>query len=174
MPCIIWNPGVLGDLQMDQSDIKFYLIYTHGQGCGLKTKWKEKFYFQQNMMELPHVQAQWMVFCTYKAVLGRGQPGLMRWILLWIMPPVQDRSLDLLTRSPARYYCTMDSSLYKHNIGQAMDGLALSWQQNSCHLLQHCTEFTAYFHYKTLRISHDHKGKNLDTLIISKFHRPHH
>ena len=42
-------------------------------------------------------------FCTCKAILGRGQPGVMRWILLWIMPLVQDRSLDLLTSSPARY-----------------------------------------------------------------------
>ena len=45
-------------------------------------------------------------FCTMKAILGWGQPGLMRWILLWIMPLVQDRLLDLLTSSPACYDCT--------------------------------------------------------------------
>ena len=32
-------------------------------------------------------------FCTVKAILGQGQPGLMRWILLWIMLLVKiDRS----------------------------------------------------------------------------------
>ena len=43
-----------------------------------------------------------------KAILGRGQPGLMRWILLWIMPLVQDRLLDLLTSSPECYHCKKD------------------------------------------------------------------
>ena len=46
-----------------------------------------------------------------KAILGRGQPGLMRLILSWIMPLVQDRSLDLLTSSPSRYYCTTGASV---------------------------------------------------------------
>ena len=32
--------------------------------------------------------------------------GLLRWILFWIMPLVQDRLLDQLTISPARYHCT--------------------------------------------------------------------
>ena len=41
----------------------------------------------------------------WKAILARGQPGLMRWILLWIM---QDLSLDLLISSPARYHCAVD------------------------------------------------------------------
>ena len=48
-------------------------------------------------------------FCTCKAILRRGQPELMRWILLWIMLLVQDQSLDLLTSSPARYHCAMDA-----------------------------------------------------------------
>ena len=43
-------------------------------------------------------------YCTYW-----GQPGLMRWILIWNMPLVQDWSLDLLTCSPARYHCTKDA-----------------------------------------------------------------
>ena len=45
-------------------------------------------------------------FCTCNT--GPGQPGLMRLILLWIMPLVQDRSLDLLTNSsslPLYYGC---------------------------------------------------------------------
>ena len=40
-------------------------------------------------------EMKWMVFLATilhcKAILGRGQPGRMRWILLWIMPLVQDR-----------------------------------------------------------------------------------
>ena len=45
-------------------------------------------------------------FCTAKAILGRGQLGRMGWILLWIMPLMQERSLDLLISSPAHYHCT--------------------------------------------------------------------
>ena len=41
-----------------------------------------------------------------KAILGWGQSEQIRWILLWIMPLAQDRSLDLLASSPARYHCT--------------------------------------------------------------------
>ena len=48
-------------------------------------------------------------YCTCKAVLDRGQPGLMGWILLWILSLMQDRSLGLLTSSPARYHCTTDA-----------------------------------------------------------------
>ena len=33
----------------------------------------------------------------------------MRWILLWIIPLVQDQSLDLMTSSPACYHCAMDA-----------------------------------------------------------------
>lgn len=42
-----------------------------------------------------------ILYC--KAVLGRGQSGLMWWILLWNMPLVQERLLDLLTSSPTWY-----------------------------------------------------------------------
>ena len=34
----------------------------------------------------------------------------MRWMLLWIMPLVQDQSLGLLTSSPACYHCTTDAT----------------------------------------------------------------
>ena len=44
-------------------------------------------------------------------MLRRGQPGLMGWILLRIMPLMQDRSLDLLISSPARYHCATDAPL---------------------------------------------------------------
>ena len=33
---------------------------------------------------------------------------LIRWILLWIMPLLQDRSVDLLTSSPPRYHFSTD------------------------------------------------------------------
>ena len=46
-------------------------------------------------------------FCI--VILNLGQPGLVRWILLWIMPQVQYRLFDLLTCSLARYHCTMDA-----------------------------------------------------------------
>ena len=44
-----------------------------------------------------------------KAILSPGQPGLTKWILLWIMPLVQDYSLDLLTCSPVRYHWATDA-----------------------------------------------------------------
>ena len=43
-----------------------------------------------------------------KAILSRGQHWEMM-NLLWFMPMVQDRSLDLLTRSPAHYHGTTDA-----------------------------------------------------------------
>ena len=54
--------------------------------------------------------------CYFKSIkvyfkdkaLDREQFWLIRWILLWIMPTVQDQSLHLLTSSPARYYCATD------------------------------------------------------------------
>ena len=48
-------------------------------------------------------------FCTCKAILCRGQPRLMRWILLLYMPLVQDRSLNLLTSSPMCYHYATDA-----------------------------------------------------------------
>ena len=56
---------------------------------------------------------QWMngVFCTCKAILSRGQPGHMRWILLWILPLVQNRSLELLAS-----VTTIPRNLYGHTI----------------------------------------------------------
>ena len=46
-----------------------------------------------------------ILYC--KAILSRRQPGQLRWILLWIMPLVQDGSLYLLASSTARYHCTV-------------------------------------------------------------------
>ena len=51
-----------------------------------------------------------------KAILGLGQPGLMRWILTSrIMPQVQDTLLNLLTCSPVHYYyaTTAPLTLYR-------------------------------------------------------------
>ena len=44
-------------------------------------------------MIISHHCKKWNDWCTCKAILGRRQPGLMRWILLWIMPLV---SIDRL------------------------------------------------------------------------------
>ena len=67
--------------------------------------------------------------CT-KAILGRGQPGLIRWIMLWIIPLVQYLLVDLLTSSPACYHCTTISPLIaipKHSISSYV---LLTWWGN--------------------------------------------
>ena len=51
--------------------------------------------------------------CICKAILGRGQPRLIGWILLWIMPMVQNQSLDPLTSSPVHYHCAKDAPLMR-------------------------------------------------------------
>ena len=61
-----------------------------------------------------NIWQKWMMFYATtlhcKAIYwALGQPGILRWILLWIMPPVQDRSLHVLTSSPACYHCNTDS-----------------------------------------------------------------
>ena len=56
-----------------------------------------------------------------KAKLGGGQPGLMRWIVLWIMPLVQDQSLDLLTLSPAHYHWATDGPNFTEQFWAELD-----------------------------------------------------
>ena len=48
-------------------------------------------------------------FCTVRLYCRR-QPEQMRSILLWIMPLLHDRSIDLLASSPACYLCSTDAS----------------------------------------------------------------
>ena len=55
-------------------------------------------------------------------MLDRGQPGLMRWILLWIMPLVQDRLLDLLASSPAHYHCATAAPIIQNRIDKTKSG----------------------------------------------------
>ena len=59
---------------------------------------------------------EWMVLLAMtlhcKAILGQGHLGLMRWNLVWMMPQVQDWSLDLLTCSPVRCHCTTAAPLF--------------------------------------------------------------
>ena len=43
--------------------------------------------------------------CTLRLYWGRGNLGYWDELLLWIMPLVQDRTLDLLTSSLVRYQC---------------------------------------------------------------------
>ena len=47
--------------------------------------------------------------------MERGQPGLMRWIFLWIIPLVQDQWLNLLTSSPTRYHWATDAPRFVAN-----------------------------------------------------------
>ena len=62
-------------------------------------------------------------FCTVKAILNRGQPGLMRLILLSIMPQVQHWSLVLLTCSPVRYQCARDTLWIQKTCFSDTDGM---------------------------------------------------
>ena len=63
--------------------------------------------------KITSLQMKWLVFWAmilhWKAILGWGQPRPMRSILLGVMPLVQNRSLNLLTSSPAHYHCTADA-----------------------------------------------------------------
>ena len=60
-------------------------------------------------------------FCTVNAILGLGQPGRMRWILVWTIPLVQDRSLDLLTSNPLRYHCaTVAPKIWNEKLSQGI------------------------------------------------------
>ena len=56
-------------------------------------------------------EMKWMVYHATnlyrKAILGTGQLGQIRWILVLIMPYSQNRSLNLLTRSPAPIVYTL-------------------------------------------------------------------
>ena len=52
-----------------------------------------------------------ILHCKAKLVLV--QPGLVIWILLWLMPLVQYESIDLLTSSPAHYQYVTDAPLLK-------------------------------------------------------------
>ena len=49
-------------------------------------------------------------FCTVWLYWARDNMGEWDEFLLWIIPLAQDRSLDLLTSSPALYHCTTDAS----------------------------------------------------------------
>ena len=53
----------------------------------------------------------WSITHISSAYWEAGTTWLRRWILLWIMPLVQDGSLELLTRSPAWFFCTTDAPL---------------------------------------------------------------
>ena len=67
------------------------------------------------------VMNEWMItwclrpkFCSVRYIGS----GLMRWIFVWIMPPVQDQSLNLSTCSPACCHCAT-AAPYTTKIHQA-------------------------------------------------------
>ena len=95
-----------------------------------------------------------MLHC--KAILGWRQAGLMRWILLWIEPLVQDQSLNLLICSPACYYCPPNT----HTLSVNVNWLLSSWNRAGSvfrfwtnRLLIHTLIFSrspaTYYHYLT-------------------------
>ena len=63
----------------------------------------------------------WPVFSATilhcKAVLGQGQPGQMRWILVWNMPQVQGQFLKLLTCFWAYYHCAITANSTRFDLG---------------------------------------------------------
>ena len=74
-------------------------ITNKNQSCFQPQKWNEWCYKQR-----------------FVNILGRGQPGLMRWSLVWIMSKVQDLLLNLLTCSPTHYHCAMAAPGSRHGI----------------------------------------------------------
>ena len=50
-----------------------------------------------------------IVVLGHDSALVRHNLGVNEMNLLWIMALVQDRSLNLLTSSPARYHCSKDA-----------------------------------------------------------------
>ena len=58
----------------------------------------------------------WAMIMHCEAILGQGQSRLMRWILVWIIPQVQDQSLNLLICSPVPYHCATAAPQYLGNI----------------------------------------------------------
>ena len=120
--------------QLDLSFGQFFVASPGSDGADLanitddtKNVWSTKIPIHNSLTNYPgSVTYPWkwnewcfrQRFCTRKAILGRGQLGLMRWILSWIVPLVQDRTLDLLTSSPAHYHCTMDAPTYPWRSGR--------------------------------------------------------
>ena len=56
----------------------------------------------------------------WKVILGRGQCELMRWILVWMMPQVQDPSLELLTCSWGHYHCEISAIWLEHSMDASL------------------------------------------------------
>ena len=65
-----------------------------------------------------------------KVILGLRQPGLMRWILLWIMPWRRIGRSTMLASSPARYHCTTNISSYNSISALSCNGIT-SFSYNS-------------------------------------------
>ena len=82
-------------------------------------------------------------FCTCTPIGGRGQSGLMRWILLWLMPLLQDRSLDLLNQQSSAL--PLDNAY----------GCSLKWSLDltcsiACEVIRLCDGYTLLFNLSCL------------------------
>ena len=89
--------------------------------------------------------------CTVRLYWAGWQPGRMRWILLWIIPLAQGRSLDLLASNPACYHCTMDAPLQRKKNALNITWLNICWVWYRLTLvvqLQFCFQFVSYFQHQ--------------------------
>ena len=103
-------------------------------------------------------------FCTVRLYWARD--NVMKWILLWIIPLVQDRSLDLLTSNPACYHCTTDAPSTTVYIYCKINRVHL-WPRNTrakqmcglrshlnvqAYLVRNCAFFKCYFNSRCTSI----------------------
>ena len=111
--------------------------------------------------------------CT-KAIMGWRQPGLMRWILVWIMPKMQDSLLDLLTGSPTVLPLYSLSNWLHHLPSyrwflptQLESSTSPSSGSCSCLSTQHCLKYTQN---KSKGLSHILWGKDKKFLVKSNLY----
>ena len=70
---------------------------------GIQGAWQDEWIMNEKVF--------YAIFLHCKAILGRGQPALIRWILVWIVTPGAGCLLCLLACSPAHYHCAMAAKL---------------------------------------------------------------
>ena len=103
--------------------------------CGLEQYFTWCFKWSNGRQQLENMK--WMVFLAMilhcKGILAK--PGIMKWILVWIMPQLQDWSLHLFylqsSMLPLCYDCplhtdSMNNSLYKGTNAHVRIGLSIA------------------------------------------------
>ena len=93
---ILWHYSYLFS-QVFYDDVETYILNFH-EGF-----WRTYTIFHEHSCTVNEMKwNEWCfrpIFCTCKAILCWEQPRLMGWILLWIMPLVQDQSVELYVDS---------------------------------------------------------------------------